>query len=328
MASSQTPLSGTEKIQYFSVTLFGAVLGYAGLTHGLLNSQRILGLPIIYSQVLTVITILIFIAIASTYLIKTIKFPQSVLNELNHPVTMNFFASITLALILISALLLPVNYTLATTVFYLGATGHLFFTFYLMRSWLMHEKWEIQQMNPAWFIPIVGNVTIPMVGINIIPIELNWFFFSIGFIFWLVLQAIILYRLFFHPPMLQTLEPTLFILIAPPALSFLSYTALLGDQPIDPFARVLFYTALFYTLLLASQINRFIKIPFSLSWWAYTFPLATIGNASLIMYEKLQMPIFAVFGGLVLSVLAALILHLTLKTFKAIKNNQLCVAPK
>jgi len=50
--------------------------------------------------------------------------------------------------------------------------------------------------------------------------------FAVGFILWCVLFTVIMNRIIFHNPLPQKLLPTLFILIAPPAIGFISYTTL------------------------------------------------------------------------------------------------------
>ena len=61
-------------------------------------------------------------------------------------------------------------------------------------------------------------------GVHLVSPEIFWFFFSIGLVFWLVLLAIVLYRLFFHEHLPARLAPTLFILLAPPSVGFITYT--------------------------------------------------------------------------------------------------------
>lgn len=316
-----------NKLAFFPVTLFGSILGYSGLTLGYIHAHQILGISNSIALALTGITTLFFIAIGLTYLSKLIKVREAVQKEFEHPVAMNFFPAISLGLMLMSLLYIHISPLLAEGMFYLGASAQLIFTFYIVRSWILHEKWEISQMTPAWFIPVVGNIVAPIAAVTFVDIEIAWFFFSIGLIFWLILLAIVMYRLFFHPPLLKVLEPTLFILIAPPAMGFLSYMALQGNAPIDDFARILYYTGLFFALLLFSQTWRFIKVPFSVSWWAYTFPISAIANASFVMYEKLHINLFGFFAAFFLSVLSALVLHLTMKTLWQIKHKQLCTPP-
>lgn len=325
--SNPTDASNGSRLQFFPVSLFGSILGFTGLTVAFMNAARSLEISTNIAFILTFVTTFLMVVIAGFYIAKFIKYRTSVMKELAHPVAMNFFPAFTISLMLLSVLYLPIHKEFASVLFYMGAVGHIILTFYIVQAWLLHNKWEIHQMTPAWFIPVVGNIVAPIAAVNFAPMELSWYFFSIGFVFWLVLQSIVMYRLFFHPPMLKVLEPTLFILIAPPAIGFISYLAMHPNQPVDDFARILYYTALFFTLLLGSQILRFIKIPFALSWWAYTFPLSAIASASFIMHERLRIEFFAFIGAIILSILATLVLHLTFKTIQAIRNKKICVPP-
>ncbi|MFX4155809.1 C4-dicarboxylate ABC transporter, partial [Aliarcobacter butzleri] len=76
--------------------------------------------------------------------------------------------------------------------------------------------------NPAWFIPIVGNLIVPLAGVGIVDNTILYFYFSIGIFFWINLFAIILNRIIFHNQFAPKLKPTHFILIAPPAIGFIS----------------------------------------------------------------------------------------------------------
>ena len=147
--------------------------------------------------------------------------------------------------------------------------------------------------------------------------------FSIGIIFWPVLLTIIYYRLIFHPALPEKLIPTFFIFIAPPAVGFLSYLQLNGD--VDNFARVLYFSALFFTLLVFSQFRQFSKLQFFLSWWAYSFPLAAVSIATLVMYQKTQNIVFSVLGMGLFIILTLFIIMLIIKTIKAVLHKKICL---
>ena len=186
-----------------------------------------------------------------------------------------------------------------------------------------HEHFEIHHLNPAWFIPIVGNVLVPIAGVPLGFVEVSWFFFSVGILFWLILFVIILYRMLFHRPLAERLMPTLFILIAPPAVGFVAYLQLTGG--LDPFARVLYYSGLFLTLLLATQVGRFLRIPFYLSSWAYSFPLAAMTIATLAMYQRTGALAFAVIGWVLLTLVSLVVVYLLARTARAVAAGRICV---
>ncbi|QKI89177.1 SLAC1 anion channel family protein [Thiomicrorhabdus xiamenensis] len=312
-----------SRLAYFPINLFGAVMGFSGLTLGLLEASKLNWLSSNAFVISALVTSALFILISFLYLIKILRFPEEVKHDLDHPVAINFFPAFSISLLLISLIIGEISHTVASIMWHVGSVLHLVLTLIILSNWMHHEKWMITHVSPAWFIPVVGNILIPLGAVRFSSPEIGWFFFSIGLLFWLVLFTIVLYRLFFHPPMLKLLEPTLFILIAPPAVGFLAYL-ILNDGQMDNFARILFYSALFMTLLLLTQLPRFIKIPFALSWWAYSFPLAAIALASFKMFEHSGLTFFAVCAGALLAALLLLVVLLSFKTAVAVRNGKLC----
>jgi len=136
-------------------------------------------------------------------------------------------------------------------------------------------------------------------------------------------MTILFNRVLFHNPIEQRLLPTLFILIAPPAVGFIAYMRLTGE--LDAFARVLYYGGLFLTLLLFTQVRRFLKLEFFLSWWAYSFPLAAISIASMVMFEQTKIPLYLWIGGGLLLLLTAIVGLLLTRTIIAIKRQGICL---
>jgi len=190
-----------------------------------------------------------------------------------------------------------------------------------MSAWIHHDHFEIQHLNPAWFIPVVGNIIVPLAGVHLAPVEISWFFFSIGVVFWIVLLAVVMYRLFFHAPLALRLTPTLFILLAPPSVGFVAWSGLVGG--LDAFGRVLYYTALFLALLLVSNAMRFFKLPFFVSAWAYSFPLAALSTATLRMAELGAGAFFAMLGGVLLILTTGVIGLLAARTIQAILRQEI-----
>ncbi len=138
-----------------------------------------------------------------------------------------------------------------------------------------------------------------------------------------MLFTIIFYRVLFHQPLPDKLMPTFFILIAPPAVGFLSYVNLTGS--LDAFARVLYFLALFLTILLLTQYRYFFRLKFFLSWWAYSFPLAAVTIATMSMYELTDKTGFYYLGETMLALLSLVILMLLYKTFRAVTGHHICV---
>jgi tellurite resistance protein len=198
------------------------------------------------------------------------------------------------------------------------------FTLAILSNWMHHEKFQVQHSNPAWFIPIVGNILVPIAGVPLGFPEVSWFYFSVGLVMWVPLLAVLLNRFFFHPMIPGKLLPTLFILIAPPAVGFIAWVKL-HNGGIDDMARILYYFALFITLLLFSQIRYFWKLQFALPWWAYSFPMAAMTIATMVMAEKLGGSFFVGLAQILLALLVILLTLLSALTLRAMRRGQICV---
>src|SRR5690606_24186982 len=284
----------SERLQHFPVALFAAVMGLSGLAMALTQAHRQFGLPSLPGQLVALLAGVVFALVAACYLIKFVRFRSAVVADFTHPVRMSFTAAFSVSLLLLAILSLPVAPRLSAVLWGIGASVHIVITLYVLTAWVYQPRFEIAHISPAWFIPVVGNILVPIAGVHHASAELSWFFFSIGLVFWLVLLTIIFYRMFFHHPLPARLLPTLFILIAPPAVGFVSWLQLTGE--VNAFARILYYSALFLTLLLLTQAGRFLKLSFFLSWWAYSFPMAAVTIATLLMYQQLQLVFFKWLG--------------------------------
>ncbi|MBK1647249.1 C4-dicarboxylate ABC transporter [Rhabdochromatium marinum] len=316
------------RLKHFPIAFFAIVMGLTGVSIAWHKAQHTFNLPVDMAGGLLWIAIGIFAVAVVLYLAKLLRFPHAVVQEIRNPVQLNFFPAISINLLLLSIALLNSAPAVAEVLWMLGAAVHLALTLYVMTVWMHHDQLEVHHINPAWFIPIVGTVVVPIAGVPLGYGELSWFFFSIGILFWLVLLTIIVYRMLFHHPLPERLMPTFFILIAPPAVGFIAYTRLAGltdGGHLDVFARILYYSGLFLTLLLATQIGRFLRIQFYLSWWAYSFPLAAITIASLIMYELTGLQAFAIIGACLLTAVTLVVLFLLFRTAQAIGAKQICM---
>jgi tellurite resistance protein len=315
--------ASTSRLQHFPVAWFAMIMGLTGLTLAWHKAEANLHLTINPSAWLLLLATALFALVAATYAVKVIKFRTAASKEWAHPIKMNFVPAVSISLILLSIAWLPVSAPYSKLLWIAGVVLHLILTLYVMTQWMHHSKFEIVHLNPAWFIPVVGNILIPIAGVTHAPIEVSWFFFSIGILFWPVLLAIIMYRVIIHASLPERLMPTLFILIAPPAVGFISYIKLTGE--VDAFAQVLYHSALFFTLLLFTQIRHFTNLKFFLSWWAYSFPLAAITIASLVMFENSGNLLFLRLAGILLGIASVVILGLLVRTALAVKRQEICV---
>jgi tellurite resistance protein len=313
------------RLSHFPVTFFATVMGLAGLSLAWLRAAPVLGTPLVVGETLFWVALAAYGLVLLAYLAKVIRHPGAVRNELHHPVRLAFVPTSTIALLLLATAGQDIAAGLASTLWWVGTIGQLALTLYVLSAWISRATFGMQHVTPAWFIPVVGMVAVPLAGVRFGPIELSWFFFSVGLVFWAALLPMVLTRLFIHEqPVPGQLLPTLAVLIAPPAVAFLSYLRL-ADGGLDTASRVLYYTAAFFALLFLTQVGRLHRLPFFLSWWAYAFPLAGLSVATTVMAREVGGDSLTVAAWVLLLVVSSLVALLAVRTVSAITRGRICI---
>ncbi len=311
-----------SKLEHFPNAFFAMVMGLAGFTLAAERLEKTIGVAHQGSLILVVLTTIVFAILLGFYAMKAARYPHMIKWEWNHPVRMCFFPAASIGLILLGTAMGPFSNDLAIGIWGLGAVLHLIGTLAVLTAWIGHRCFEPLHLNPAWFIPVVGNIIVPIAGARFGMMEFAWFYFSVGLVFWIVLLTLVFNRLVFHNPLPERLLPTLMILIAPPGVGFVAYVTMVGD--LDPFARIIYYTGVMFFLIILIQVPKLARIPFALSWWAYSFPLAALTIATFLYAEKAQSGAHEIAGMGLFALLTLVIIGLLARTAKAIANDQVC----
>ncbi|MGB9935826.1 SLAC1 anion channel family protein [Thermodesulfovibrio yellowstonii] len=310
-----------SRIKNFPISFFAVVMGLTGLAIAYMRAS-FLGESIKLVGVgFTYLSTLIFCLFLVIYLTKTVKYWNQVKAEFHHSVKSNFFPTIAISLLLLSIAYDSINQNVSYSMWLIGTILHFVFLIRILTYWI-NKDFKIEMINPAWFIPVVGTIIVPIQGMSY-SIELSWFFFSIGFIFWICLFTIVFYRFIFHNPLPDRLYPTFFILIAPPAVGFISYTKIVGS--IDTLSNLLFYFALFLCIVLFALIKKFLRLKFYISWWAYTFPLDAITIAVALRYHLTGIFFYKFLTFLALILTTFVIGVVSIRTIYAISKREICV---
>jgi len=254
---------------------------------------------------------------------KIIRYFTEVKKEFTHPVRINFFAASAISFLLLSIVYHGLNHTIALSCFYIGTAMQTFFTFYTISFWI-NKNMEVHHSNPAWFIPIVGNVLVPVAGAGMVDINVLIYYYSIGLFFWVVLTSILINRIIFHHQLAIKFVPTLFIFIAPPAVAFIAYIKMYGTY--DMFASMLYNLALFFSFLLFFMYKNFLNLKFFISWWAFTFPLAAVTIASMLAYKITHITVYSYFAYFFMLVTTVVVCIVAFKTIQHMMKKEICIA--
>ncbi|WP_372594923.1 hypothetical protein [Actinotalea sp.] len=312
------------RLAHLPVTFFATVMGLAGLALAWRKAAA-MGAPEAVSTVIFWIALAVGAAVALAYAAKIVLHTDAFRAEIRHPVRLAFVPTSTIALLLLAAAGREIVPGPATVLWWLGAVGQVALTLVVLSAWISRPTFTSTHVSPAWFIPVVGLVVVPMAGVDLGPMWLSRFAFWAGMLLWLALLPIVLQRLFVHEqPLPAPLLPTLAVLVAPPSAGFLAWTALNGGT-IDVAGEALLDVAVLFGLLFAALALRLRRLPFFLSWWAFAFPLAALSAAVTTAAATQAVAALTVVAWTLLAAVSALVLVLAWRTAGAMAAGRICV---
>jgi tellurite resistance protein len=146
--------------------------------------------------------------------------------------------------------------------------------------------------------------------------------FGIGLLFWPVVLVLLVVRLVVQGSWPERMQPTVFIVIAPPAVVAMS--ALQLGAPLL-LVWMVWGMAVFAFLWAATQARAIASMSFGLTHWALSFPLAALAALTL----RLAAPGsgLAVLGPVLLALASLVILGLCLGTVRGLRDGSL-LAPE
>lgn len=309
----------SSRLAHFPVTFFGVTMGVFGLA----LSLRAGGFGAA-SDLVTGVGAVLLVVFYAIYALKALRYPAQVVEEWSHPVRLSFFPAANISLLLFALLLQSGAPTLSAVMWGVGAVVQAVLTVVIISAWISHRPFGPAMLSPAWFIPAVANVIVPLGGAHLGYFEASWYFFSVGLLFWIVLLTLVFNRLIFHDPLPGKLRPTLVILIAPPSIAFLAWIELNGGQ-VDAFARILISIAIFFAAVVAVQVPGLLRLPFAMSFWALSFPLAALTTAMFRYAALTESAPYHMVGLVLLGLLALTILALGLRTARAALAGEICL---
>jgi tellurite resistance protein len=321
MATNPTPL------KYLFPGWYAIVMGWAGLSLAFHRAVPLMGeMAGAVAVVVGALSAAVFAVLAVATVLRFLRYPEAWAEDRKHPVRHTFIATLPIAVLLLATVAVASGLRDPVTagLWWIGALGQLFVTVRVLARWFRGNgpgglQWA--SLTPALFIPIVGNVLVPLAGVPLGQLEWSAAQFGIGLLFWPVVMILLLVRVLTQGMWPERLLPATFIVIAPPAVVGLSALQF-GAPPLVGWA--LWGMSLFSFLWAATLARRISNLPFGLPHWGMSFPLAAF--AALTLRVAPTGPI-AMFGVALLALAALLIAALSLATLRGLRDGSL-LAPE
>jgi tellurite resistance protein len=330
MATTQTPTAPTgsdtralDRLEHLPVTMFAVVMGLGGAAVAWQRAASAIGAPAVVGRALVWSALVVFAVVAAAYAVKVARFLPVARAEWRNPVKMAFVPTSSIGLVILSLGMLEVSRPLSAVLWWAGAGLQFGLTLDILRTWIADPHVVLGHVHPAWFIPVVGNLVVPLAGIAHAPAGVNWYFFSLGLVWWLALLPLVVARLVVGGALPAKLAPTLAVFVAPPAVAGLAWVRLGGNWS-DPAAQILLNVTIFQVMLLAVQARALLRVPFAISAWAYTFPLAAAASALMAAGHAGLGDAYLWLGALILATLTILVAVLATRTWLAVARGEIC----
>jgi tellurite resistance protein len=145
--------------------------------------------------------------------------------------------------------------------------------------------------------------------------------FAVGMLFWVIVQTVLLVRLAVRPPLPDPLQPTLAIMVAPPAVGGLAWFAI-QDGQIDTLQHGLTGATVLLLLVQIFLLPRYRRLSFSLGFWSFTFPFAAVGAYTVTWIGHAPHPVAVSVTVLVLAATTTLITGIGARTLRDARRPQ------
>lgn len=256
------------------------------------------------------------------YALKCKRHPQAVLREFRHPVLGSLQALAPLSTLLAIVQLNRPDEGV-WLVLALLALALIAFIAWRVVSMLATGRMPANAVTPALYLPVVGSGLVGSMAMTSLHYT-GWaaLLFGAGLSGWALLEARVLSRLF-DGPMPEALRPTIGVELAPPVVATLSAAMVWPALPGDVLIIGLGVALLPFTGVLA-RYSWWSKVPFSIGFWSFSFPLAALAAVVIEVTHRGNWPQWI--GHAVLLAASAVIAWLAVRTMILLLQGRLLPA--
>ncbi|KAL5718747.1 S-type anion channel slah3 [Ranunculus cassubicifolius] len=220
-----------------------------------------------------------------------IYFFKAVRVEYYHPIRINFFFAPWISLLFLALGVPPsIIKDLPPSLWYILMTPILCLELKLYGQWMSGGGRRLSKVaNPTNHLAVVGNFVGALLGASMGLKEGPIFFFAVGLAHYTVLFVTLYQRLPTNETLPKDLHPVFFLFVAAPSVASMAWARIQGT--FDNGSRIAYFIALFLYFSLAVRVNFFRGFKFSLSWWAYTFPMTGAAIATIRYSNEVKNPV-------------------------------------
>jgi C4-dicarboxylate transporter/malic acid transport protein len=231
----------------------------------------------------------------------------------------------------------------AQGLFIVGAIGSAASAFAVPFALITTHELTLEQINGTWLLSVVAPIVASVPAALLSPfwpaalrgtmLGLAYALLGIGILLAALVIAIFFLRLIVHKVPAGPLVPAMWIVVGPLGQSIAGFVAL-GDAAREvwpasgaglalagvAYGVVMWGFALYWLAMAITLTLRALHagIPFTLGWWAFTFPVGVLTAGSVALYHATDAAIYAIVASMLLALLAAMWLLVATRSLRAI----------
>lgn len=346
----------SHPIRHFAPSWFALVMGTGGLANILWKWQDHWYPTRWFGLALAAIAIFSYCIILVVWSLRWIRYPNYAVRDLHHPVTSNFYVTTGIATVIIAtnlyniwSLWLPQYgvYLACMVLWIISCVIVVFCTFYTTyRIFSAQEAFAPQMVNFAWLMAPIANMAVLLIGCPVFSMSLtyqpslslilfttNAAFFGIGFFLFFFISAIVFVRLAQAELPTPATTPTFGIFLSAVglaagiffdlgsnavALGLLASVELVNLLCMITWGFGIWIIGIIFLICLYHV--RHGGMPFTLDWWAFTFPLAAYTIASLKIFGAYPCGFTGGYTVFLTVLLSVLWIYIFFNTLRGIRN--------
>ncbi|MFF5229488.1 hypothetical protein [Dactylosporangium sp. NPDC000521] len=301
--------------------LFGIAYGLTGLAGCWGYAAMLQFAPALVSDILCIVAAAVWLTLLISYATQVPRRPGGWTAELADPVLGPFVSLIPIVGMLLSIGLMRHDPAVGRWLFGVFVTVTVVLAGWMAGQWIAGGL-DMEKLHPGYVLPAVAGGLIATIGAALAGWPgLARVFFGFGLVSWLIIESMIVARLYFRPPLPAQLQPTLAILAAPPALAGLAYLAI-SHGKVDAVAFGLAGYALLASLIQLRLIGVYRHLRFTSAFWAYAFPYAAVATFALHWIAYGHPPGTRIWAWVVILAITALVGALVAETTAALARHR------
>lgn len=312
------------KVLHLPAGYFGMVLGTIGMGLAWRYASTIWPVSHLIGDGLVVLAITMWSLLTIAFVMRLVRFPGSVLEEMRHPVASSFVSLFPATTMLVSIGCVPWYRPLSLALFGFGVVLQLSYSAW-QSAGLWRGKHPGEATTPGLYLPTVANNFISAMACGALGFnDAGLVFLGAGVFSWLSLEPVILQRLRSAGELPAALRTSLGIQLAPALVACSAWLSVNGGEG-DTLAKMLFGYGLLQLLFMLRLMPWYLQQPFNASFWSFSFGVSALATTGLHIghmrpdgfFHTLSVPLF-IFTNIIIGLLL-------LKTFALLVRGKLLV---